>query len=254
METQLIPTQLLYLEEFDVLTCTAQIVDIRYLEETQSFDIILNQTCFYPRGGGQEWDTGTIKSADEKNVFEVEQVRLDEHGIVHHIGKYIAGEFVRGAQAFCSVFQERRILNTRLHSAGHIIDFAVDQLKIPWVTGKGAHYPHMSFVEYKGELDPQKSEKLRHEIEELCNRVIAQGGENEIRFMPVSQMHTVCRNVPTNIPTNKPGRVVIYCGTFGVPCGGTHVKNRANIGPIVITKIKRDKELVKVSYALKSEK
>jgi len=246
-----VTTKLLYLEKFNVMTCIAHVVDIKNIEGTQHLDIILDQTCFYPRGGGQDWDTGSIQGTDSQNIFEVTEVRLDEHGIVHHIGTYTAGKFIVGAQVLCNVSQERRTLNTRLHSAAHVIDLIIDRLKIPWIPGKGAHYPHMSFVEYEGEIDPQKADALRAQVETACNQVIAQGCANEIRFMPVSQMHTVCRHVPTNIPSNKPGRVVIYCDTFGVPCGGTHVSNVSDIGPITITKIKRDKERVKVSYALK---
>jgi Ser-tRNA(Ala) deacylase AlaX len=68
--------------------------------------------------------------------------------------------------------------------------------------------------------------------------------------MPVSEMHTVCRHVPTTIPTHKPARVVIYHSNFGVPCGGTHVADMHDIGAIAITKVKTKKGLTKVSYVV----
>lgn len=243
-------TQLVYLENFDVTTCAAKVTAVEQIED-ERVDVQLDQTCFYPRGGGQDWDTGDISAADNSAAFGVEEVRLDESGVVHHIGTYkSAAQLKVGDAVECAVDGERREVNTRLHSAGHVVDLAVDRLKLPWVPGRGAHYPHMSFVEYDGEVAPEEAEHVREQIEQIANDAVEKGGQNEIRFMPVSEMHTVCRHVPANIPTNKPARVVIYNGDFGVPCGGTHVKNLQDIGKITITKVKTKKGQTKVSYAV----
>jgi Ser-tRNA(Ala) deacylase AlaX len=211
-------------------------------------DIQLDKTCFYPRGGGQDWDEGTIKNDD--STFAVQEVRLDENGIVHHIGAYTFGKLNVGDAVHCAVDVKRREINTRLHSAGHLVDMAVDQLGLSWVAGKGAHYPHMSFVEYDAEITPEEAVVIQKDIERVANEIIAKGSQNEIRFMPVSEMHTVCKHVPENIPTNKPARVVMYGETFGIPCGGTHVKNVYDIGQITVTKIKSKKGVTKVSYTV----
>src|SRR5258706_14146631 len=88
-------TQLIYLENFDVLSCSAQVVETRANEDGR-VDITLDQTCFYPRGGGQDWDRGTITSIDGLTEVAVDEVRLDENGLVHHIGKYQKGELKTG--------------------------------------------------------------------------------------------------------------------------------------------------------------
>ena len=242
-------TQLVYLEDFGVVTCSAKVAAAEQTEEERT-DIQLDQTCFYPRGGGQDWDTGTIKSVDGSAVFAVQEVRLDENGVVHHIGAFQSGELKPDEEVACAVDTERRTINTRLHSAGHVVDLVVDRLKLPLVPGRGGHYPHMSFVEYEGEVAPEETENIRQQSEQIANEVIEQGGQNEIRFMSVSEMHTICRHVPSNIPTNKPARVVIYNDDFGVPCGGTHVADLHDIGKITITKVKTKKGLTKVSYAV----
>lgn len=244
-------TQLLYLEDFDVTTCAATVVAVQQTDDERTL-VQLDETCFYPRGGGQDWDEGMIEGAG--TAFAVEEVRLDEQGIVRHIGHFTSGEFTAGAEVACTVDAPRRELNTRLHSAGHVVDVAVDQLRPEWKPVRGAHYPHMSFVEYDGQVDTADAEALAQEIERIANDTIEQGADNEIRFMAVDEMATVCRHVSENIPTNKPARVVVYGGDFGVPCGGTHVRNVKNIGPMRITKVKTKKGLTKVSYELEGVK
>lgn len=242
-------TQLTYLEDFDVITCNATIVSIEQVEDGR-IDIQLDKTCFYPRGGGQDWDTGTMTSNNGLAKFEVQEVRLDEKGIAHHIGIYQSGDMNVNDAVSCSVDVGRREVNTRLHSAGHVVDMAVDRLGLPWVAGKGAHYPHMSFVEYDAEISPEEAEVIQKDIQRIANDIIAKGSRNEIRFMPVSEMHTVCKHVPDTIPTNKPARVVLYGDTFGIPCGGTHVKDVHDIGRITISKVKSRKGVTKVSYTV----
>ncbi|WP_299166591.1 alanine--tRNA ligase-related protein [uncultured Arthrobacter sp.] len=246
-------TELLYLDDFDVLTNSATVTAVTTADDGR-VDLMLDRTCFYPRGGGQDWDIGTIRAGDA--AFTVDEVRLDEHGVVHHLGPgggvgeaaLDAGISV-GAGVVLEVDADRRAVNTRLHSAGHIVDLAVERLALPWVPGKGAHYPHMSFVEYSGEV-PGDVEEIRQRIENEVAKVIGEGSRNEIRFMPVAEMGEYCRHVPDNIPTNKPARIVLYNETFGVPCGGTHVRDVTDVGRLSIPKIKSKKGVTKVSYAV----
>jgi Ser-tRNA(Ala) deacylase AlaX len=242
-------TELLYLQDFDVVECEATVVVVATVMDGRT-DVQLDKSCFYARGGGQDWDTGRIKGLDSLAVFEVHEVRLDESAVIHHIGTFKSGQFKVGERVECAVDTQRRTVNTRLHSAGHMVDLAVDRLKLDWKPVKGGHYPHMSFVEYEGIIDPGQVESISQQIETIANDVIAKGSQNEIRFIPVSEMYTICRHVPDNIPTNKPARVVIYDGTFGVPCGGTHVRDVGDIGHITIAKIKSKKGLIRVSYAV----
>lgn len=238
-------TDLLYLNDFDVTTCQAVVESIGSTDDGRTA-ATLDQTCFYPRGGGQDWDYGTIVSDDI--VFNVEEVRLDSDGTVQHIGKFANGRFMAGEDVDCKVDEQRRWVNTRLHSAGHLVDMAIDALGLDWVAVKAQHYIDLSAIEYNGKWDESKAEELRSAIEQKSNELIATKTDNKIEFMPVDQMHTVCRHVPANIPTNKPSRVVIYGENFGIPCGGTHVRNLADVGEIQISKIKCKKGVIRVNY------
>lgn len=240
-------TELLYLSDFDVETCEATVVSCVMLDN-ERYEIILDQTCFYPRGGGQDWDTGII--AGKNFVFRVEEVRLDQEGAVHHIGRVESGTTANGETVICTIDHERRRINTRLHSAGHVIDMAADQLGLDWVATKGQHYPKLSAVEYSGAWDEARAEELKLAIEKIVNEIIQADSHSKIVFMPIEEMHRVCRHVAENIPTNKPARVVIYDDDFGVPCGGTHVKRLGEIGTVSVPKLKSKKGVIRVNYAV----
>ena len=239
-------TELLYMQDFDVESCEATVVSVAQTEDGRT-DIVLDQTCLYARGGGQDWDYGTISKDGAQ--FEVREVRLDEQGDAHHFGTVISGSFAAGDHVNCAVDHERRMINTRLHSAGHVLDMAVDDLGLDWVGGKGQHYPELSAIEYTGSWNPDSAEELRVQIEQRANEFIEKGSENKLLFMPVEVMHTVCRHVPENIPRNKPGRVVMY-GEFGIPCGGTHIRNIHDIGKVYATKLKEKKGVIRLTYAV----
>ncbi len=228
-------TELVYLQAFDVIKCDAVVLSVTKLDDERT-DVVLDRTCLYPRGGGQDWDTGKI------NEFAVDEVRLDEEGTVHHMGH---GRLGKGQKVHIVVDKERRNRNSRLHSAGHVIDMAVNQLGLPLIPGKGAHYPHMSFVEYVGTAED--AEAVQQALQEIVMELLDRNISNTIKFVTEGELKQLCRHVPDNIPTNKPVRVVLY-GDFGVPCGGTHVANLKDVGKIEITKVKAKKGLTKVSY------
>ncbi len=240
-------TKLAYLEDFDVISCEANIVGVEKTDDDRVV-LVLDQTCFYPRGGGQDWDTGRISSDGVE--FVVDEVRLDEQGIVHHSGHFNGGEFAAGHTVRCAVDAERRSINTKLHSAGHLLDMSMYELYPDWTPGRGAHYPHMSFVEYQvpegTAIEDTFAQRLQAKVVEQQQTTI----DNEIRFMPKAEMARYCRHVPDNIPANKPSRIVIYANSFGSPCGGTHVKHLTDIGTITITKAKIKQGIAKISYGV----
>lgn len=137
------------MDDFNIETCNAKVLDISNTDDEQ-VDIILDQTCFYPRGGGQDWDLGVISNNGKST--EIEEVRIDSDGIVHHICNRT--DILTGNIVSCQVDRQRRQINSRLHSAGHLIDMAIRELGLDWVASKGHHYPHLSAFEYTGTWDP----------------------------------------------------------------------------------------------------
>ncbi len=235
-------TKLLYLENMHTLACDAHVIDI--IKENDKSVIILDQTVFYPQGGGQPYDTGIIKNAS--GIFRVNEVRFVD-GIVKHIGTFEEGTFKIDNTVTCIINADRRSLNSRLHSAGHVIDMAVAQLNLNWTPGKGFHFPEGPYVEYAGSLEHLDKEKLQQDIQNICRDIIKQNVQTNIVFAHKDEIHKMVRFVPSNIPENKPTRVVMY-GNFGVPCGGTHVAQLSDIKDITIRKIKMEKGAIRVAY------
>lgn len=240
-------TKLLYMEGFDVENCQAQVLSCKK-SDNEDHDIILDKTCFYPRGGGQDCDHGIISGSDGTE-FLVHEVTLDEDGVVHHKGEFKKGSTLQG-EVQCVVDSGRRSLNTRLHSAGHLIDCAVDMMNLDWTPAKAAHYPHMSFVEYVLESPVVDYEQVRDQLQQALDDIIARGGRNEIRFVNRDELHALCKHVPSNIPTNKPVRIVLYDNTYAIPCGGTHVLEIAQLKGTKINKVKKKDKNIRVSYGV----
>lgn len=236
-------TQLLYLEDFTRLESQAKVFEI--IQEDDRSVVILDQTIFYPQGGGQPFDTGAIQSP--VGEFAVKEVRFVD-GLVRHIGCIVRGVIGAGDFVVCHVDKDRRMLNARIHSAGHLVDKAIAELNLPWKPGKGYHFPNGPYDEYEGSLEGLDKEKLKSDIEKLCNEYITKGGKTEVIFMTKEEMQNVCRYTP-DFPEEKESRarIVIHDG-FSMPCGGTPVANLSEIGSMTIRKIRPEGNNIRVGY------
>lgn len=237
-------TKLLYMEDMQALTCKACVERIEQKDGKQI--VYLDQTVFYPQGGGQPYDTGIIEADGTK--FVVEEVRFVD-GEVLHIGHYEGQPFIQSEDVTCVVDEERRKLNTRLHSGGHLLDMAVNEVGYDWVPGKGYHFPNAPYVEYQADLGDETKEAIIEKLEKRMADILDRGIETEIRFMPKEDMSKYCRHVPEYLPAGKPSRIVLY-GDFGVPCGGTHVAKLSDIGTVNVRKIKGQSGTIRVSYEI----
>lgn len=224
-------TELIYLKNMQELVCVANIIDIKI--ENDKTAIILDQTLFYPQGGGQPFDNGVIEN--KNGAFKVNEVRFVD-GLVYHIGIFEKGNFTTGEQVTCLVEKEKRELNTRLHSGGHLLDIGLKELDRLWKPVKGYHFPQGAYVEYLAE-DNTFDESLIKELENKCNEIINRNIETFIKFKE------------DELVNGKPARIVYY-GEFGIACGGTHCKNLKDIGKMEIRKIKKDKEIIRISYSV----
>jgi len=222
-------TKLILFEDMNALDCGATVTSVETLDDHVA--LRLDQTVFYPQGGGQPCDQGKISAPN--GDFIVESVRWVDGDIVHY-GHFESGAFMAGDIVSCWVDEDRRKLNTRNHSGGHLIDLALRRIGVHLVPGKGYHFPEGPYVEYEGEVEEDFAEKL----EVACNELISENITTRVEMMSGEEA-----------AKGKPLRMVYY-GDFGVPCGGTHVNELSEIGHLRIRKVKQKKGKVHVKYAL----
>ena len=240
-------TKLLYWDKLDLLEFDSIVSDV--VENEASTTVILNETAFYPQGGGQPYDQGFIKTRSA--TFKVEEVRFINLK-VHHIGHFETGKFKVGEEVAGLIDAERRLYLARIHSAGHIVDYSIRQLKLGWKPGKGYHFPEGPYDEYEGSLEGLDKEKLKAELEKKCNDVLKKFPPVDIKFMTKDEMHKVCDNVPEHLTEKKKGRVLMY-DDYGMACGGTPIRDSQKIGHITIRKIKMEGGKIRVGYEVERD-
>jgi alanyl-tRNA synthetase len=219
-------TRTLYYENGDLFEFGA-----RVLRTYEGGLVALDQTAFYPRGGGQEPDRGTIDGVAVVDVTKYGGVVLHKmDGTVPPVGSTVRGR----------VDSIRRQRIRRIHTATHILNGASRQVLGPWV------WQHSAFKEQDyGRLD------ITH---------FAHLGEEEIRKIETVANGIVMKNLPvtiTNMPRGEaeekygfrlfqggvvPSRIlrIVNIADWDVQaCGGTHTNTTGDVGFIKIVRTER---------------
>ena len=219
-------TKLLYYEEDPEFDFKAKVVKI-----FPGNQIVLNRTVFYPKGGGQEADRGTIGGA---KVVDVERFG----DIVFH---KVEGKAPRsGMFVQCHVDTRRRRRITQIHTATHILNGSSRQILGPWV------WQHSAFKEEDyGRIDithfAHLTEEEVRQIEDLANGIVRRNLNVKNTFMSRQEAEEKYgfRLYQGGVVPGRLVRVVNIGGWDIEACGGTHSKSTGEVGLIKITKAER---------------
>ncbi len=237
------PTELLYLADTGRTQASATVVAL-VTDPHRGVGVVLDQTVFYPQGGGQPADHGVMTTAAGEK-YAVGDVRLHPDGTVHHYGQ---GTLAVGDQVTLQIDAARRALHARLHSAGHLVDIAVRRVGLAEVLTptKGYHFPEGPYVEFAGTLPDASSWAKR--IEQALGELVTEGGAIIARELT----HEEAAEKGVVAPPGKTVRWVEFMGyeADGCGCGGTHVADISDIGPVVVRQVKSKKGVTKVKYGL----
>lgn len=234
-------TKLNYLDDTYLFESKAIFVETKENENGKA--IILDETIFYPQGGGQPADKGEIISRD--NIFAVIDVKLDKTGTVWHFGEFKDGEIKQGDKVILKIDKDRRILNTKLHSAGHLLDCAVSKMEIKNLQPtKGFHFPDGPYVEYDGIIE--NPAEIIPVLQKNINELITQDLQVERKNLSPEE----ARAKSVWAPMGKSARVINFTGFPICGCGGTHVNSASEIGKITIRKIKSSQGKTKIAYSV----
>lgn len=232
-------TKQIYYEDQYKKTLSVKIVSIEI--NVSMATVILDQTIFYPEGGGQPSDQGVIIGDNGK--LEVQQVIIKDGEIIH-IGK-LTGKLEVNEQVDISIDWDRRFTNMRVHSAGHIINDAVLSI-FPDLIPVGGEHGKKSFIKYKGHLN-QVSFAV---ILEKANEIIDSDLKISTEFVSLDELKKRASWIPDNLPKGKPLRIMQIGDYSVIPDGGTQVGKTGEIERITEVNITNESEYTFVNYRI----
>jgi misacylated tRNA(Ala) deacylase len=227
-----VATELLYYTDSYLREFESDVVAVN--DDAQA--IALRATAFFPTGGGQPHDLGTL--AVDGAVVDVVDVAKDKEGCVWHTVADAAVLPPIGAGARGEINWERRHLLMRIHSAQHVLNGVI------WKE-YGAHVTGAGMTPGEGRLDfelPSMSQEFARDIEAKVNEQIARDLEVRVLFLPRSEadrdpslMRLKANLIPRSV---DPLRVVDIVGLDRQADGGTHVRSTREIGRVRVLEAK----------------
>ncbi|HEY1526962.1 MAG TPA: alanine--tRNA ligase-related protein [Candidatus Angelobacter sp.] len=200
--------------------------------------VVLDRTAFYPTSGGQVHDLGMLQ-ADGQQIA-ITEVADEEDGRILH---FASGPLAVGTQVHGSVDAGRRRDHVQQHSGQHVLSAAFIQLfTMPTVSFHMGEESCTIDLETNG-LSAAQTQKA----ERLANEVIVEDRPVSIRIVPLEEARLLgLRKLP---PKQTGDLRLIDIADFDLTaCGGTHVRATGQIGSILLRKIEKVKQSVRVEF------
>jgi len=218
-------TELIYFSDCYVKEFKADVVQ---LDRNR---VVLDRTAFYPTGGGQPCDTGTIMSEDGvAGVVEVSKAGPD---VFHTLEGPMPG---RGSAVEARIDWERRYAHMRYHTAQHLLSaYFLDQCKAK-TTGNQISTQGASIDLDLGSFDRDVLVGAKDQV----NLWIKGSLPVKITMMPREEALRVLNPERTRIDLLPRSvsvlRIVEVQGVDMVACAGTHVNNTSELGHFEVVK------------------
>ena len=199
--------------------------------------IVLDRTVFYPRGGGQAGDAGTLVRADGTTIAIADTVKGEAPGEIVHVPapgqESVLATLSPGEEVTARIDWDRRHRHMRFHTATHLLCAIVPhQTNGCSIT---AQYARLDF----DMVEPLDREHLERELARLV------GEAHEVRTVWITDAELDAKPDLVRTMSVKPprgaGRVRLLeiDGVDLQPCGGTHVANTREIGRLRVAKIEK---------------
>ena len=227
-------TKALYLTDSYQTVTTSKVITVgdNYL--------VLDKTIFYPQGGGQPSDKGTIKSkSSELHVKSVEY----NGGEIKHVGT-VKGAFSVGDEVSLTLDWDLRLKYMQMHTAGHLVDLIARQAYPTLVPIRGVHgIGKKLFIEYEG-VQKLDVDQLNTKLAKL----VSSQPEIKTQFVTLEQLKKMSNWLPEKLPTSKKLRVLSIGSDYHIPDGGTQLKTGEPIWSITITQVEHSESSTLLHY------
>lgn len=234
----------LYNDNVYLSECTATVTDV-----TEK-GVILDRTIFFPEGGGQSSDIGTLINSSDETTYPVTHASESGDAIIHEISNH---NLQVGDKVICRINWPHRFDNMQRHCGEHLLSGAM--YKLFGGVNRGFHMgEHFMTADINLEKDPSFTEvtwEMAMEAEELVNSYIWQDlpvkaeefstGE-EASKMPLRKELAVDEDV--RVVTIGNDDVIADC----VACCGTHPTSTAQIGLLKIYKVEKNKGMFRIYF------
>jgi alanyl-tRNA synthetase len=196
--------------------------------------VLLDRTYFYPEGGGQEHDTGTIAGAQVVEVYK----EGDEPRVIHILDRDIPL-----GPALARINQDRRLRNMQHHTAQHLLTQCF--LRLFDLETESAHINGYS----PSTLDLPLTTLQKHDLEraeDLANQITYEDRAVKSYFVTPEEFHRLPLRRTPSVSENI--RIVEIDSFDYTPCGGTHCLTTGMIGAIKILKTERQNDKTRVVF------
>jgi misacylated tRNA(Ala) deacylase len=222
-------TELLFRDDAYLRTASARVLAVcdRGIE--------LDRTIFYPLGGGQFGDTGTLLRASGERIPIIDTRKGDATDSVLHIAAPAVSLPEPGEELSLEIDWERRYALMRLHTALHVMSCVI----VAPVTG-GNISPDKARLDFDIDMTLLNAGRIEQQTNALITRAVA----TETDWITDADLDARPELVKTMSvqPPRGTGRVRLLRipGIDLQPCGGTHVRNIAEIGAIRVLRIRSE--------------
>ena len=167
---------------------------VRAVAKGALYNVVLDKTIFYPEGGGQPSDVGTLESGDYS--AKVEYVRIIDGEIIHQVKSIIeprVGDVIKE-----NIYWNWRYKYMRIHTAGHLLHDSLMTVYPDLKPLRGSHGKKAE-LEYEGQVQPEDLEKITRVTNDFLNKdlpVVTKEATSE-------ELEKECKFIPSNLPRNK---------------------------------------------------
>jgi misacylated tRNA(Ala) deacylase len=219
-------TELLFRDDGYLRSCAARVI------AADRCGIKLDRTVFYPIGGGQPGDAGVLRLSTGQAIAIADTVKGDRPDEVVHIPAPGSALPDPGAELVAEIDWERRYRLMRMHTCLHLLCSIVPGA----VTGG-----QVSDGKGRLDFDVPGSSLDKETLAGRLNELIAEAHPVEPRWISDAELAAqpeLVRTMSVKPPSGMGRvRVIEISGIDLQPCGGTHIRNTGEIGPITVTKI-----------------
>ena len=196
-------------------------------EERENVLVVLDRTPFYAEMGGQVADHGYLTSGTAN--LKVNQVKKTPKGFYVHTCTLLDGTIRVGDTVTAAVDEQRRASICRNHTATHLLQAALREVLGDHVHQAGsyqdAEITHFDFTHFSA-VTPEELAR----VQKIVNDKIYESMNVTVREMPIEEAKKLGAMALFGEKYGKVVRVVDIEGWSTEFCGGTHVKNTAQIG------------------------